>query len=130
MRSAASRSRRISGAGAASYLAIVVLLVVYGVILAHRALPIWVAGVYIVASVVCFVLYAMDKSAAVAGRRRISEKTLHLVAMAGGWPGAIVAQQTLRHKTVKRSFRWVFWITVAVNLLVLVALGWPLVPVP
>ena len=33
----------------------------------------------------------------------------------GGWPGAIVAQQALRHKTVKRAFRMRFWLSVVVN---------------
>ena len=33
----------------------------------------------------------------------------------GGWPGALIAQQTLRHKSRKASFRAVFWLTVLVN---------------
>ena len=37
------------------------------------------------------------------------------VAMAGGWPGALIAQQTLRHKSKKESFRFVFWLTVFLN---------------
>ena len=34
----------------------------------------------------------------------------------GGWPGAIVAQQVLRHKTAKRTFRIRFWLSVAANI--------------
>ena len=49
------------------------------------------------------------------------ENTLHLLALLGGWPGALVAQAQFRHKTRKVSFRAVFWLTVAVNL---AALGW------
>jgi hypothetical protein len=33
----------------------------------------------------------------------------------GGWPGALVAQETLRHKSKKASFRIVFWATVLIN---------------
>ncbi len=62
-----------------------------------------------------FVLYAVDKSAAERGDWRVSESNLHLVALAGGWPGALLAQQWLRHKTVKASFRSTFWGTVLAN---------------
>ncbi|UYO74221.1 DUF1294 domain-containing protein [Halomonas qinghailakensis] len=57
----------------------------------------------------------MDKRAAVKRRRRVSEKTLHLMALAGGWPGAWLAQQRLRHKTQKTRFRRLFWVTVVLN---------------
>jgi len=40
---------------------------------------------------------------------------LHIFALAGGWPGALVAQKLFHHKTKKLSFRIVFWITVALN---------------
>jgi uncharacterized membrane protein YsdA (DUF1294 family) len=36
----------------------------------------------------------------------------------GGWPGALIAQQQFRHKTVKASFQSVFWVTVFVNVAV------------
>jgi uncharacterized membrane protein YsdA (DUF1294 family) len=45
----------------------------------------------------------------------MQESTLHLLALAGGWPGALVAQQKLRHKSKKESFRFVFWVTVLLN---------------
>ena len=85
-----------------------------------------VAGVlYAVMSLVTFVVYAVDKAAARHRRRRVAEKTLHLLALAGGWPGALVAQQTLRHKTIKASFRATFWCTVAGNLALLAVLCSP-----
>ena len=55
-----------------------------------------------------FVTYAMDKSAAQSGRWRTSEKHLHLLSLAGGWPGAWCAQQWLRHKSSKQEFRAVY----------------------
>lgn len=72
-------------------------------------------------SVVAYVAYWMDKSAAQRGAQRTPESTLHLIALAGGWPGALVAQQQFRHKTRKQPFQSVFWVTVALNG---VALAW------
>jgi uncharacterized membrane protein YsdA (DUF1294 family)/cold shock CspA family protein len=72
-------------------------------------------AVYITASLLSFATYAFDKSAAKKGAWRTRESTLHLLSLAGGWPGALVAQQTLRHKSKKRSFRTVFRATVALN---------------
>ncbi|WP_193163503.1 DUF1294 domain-containing protein [Microbulbifer hainanensis] len=62
-------------------------------------------------------LYAWDKRAAVNGRQRISEATLHFWSVSGGWPGAVLGQQLFRHKTTKRAFRNRFWLTVFVNAL-------------
>jgi hypothetical protein len=41
---------------------------------------------------------------------------LHLLSLCCGWPGALVAQQAFRHKSKKESFRFVFWITVILNM--------------
>ena len=76
----------------------------------------WIAALCGGMSLVTFIVYAMDKAAARAGRWRTSEATLHLLALAGGWPGALVAQRLLRHKSSKRQFRVVFWTTVWLNL--------------
>ena len=80
-----------------------------------------VAGVYPIASLIAFYLYAHDKSAAQAGRWRTPESTLHLSSLLGGWPGGLLAQTMLRHKSSKRSFQAVFWATVILNG---AALGW------
>lgn len=66
-------------------------------------------------SVLAFAAYYFDKSAAIAGRRRTPERTLHGYALFGGWPGALLAQQFLRHKSSKSSFQTVFWLTVILN---------------
>ncbi len=85
------------------------------------SMPLWVGAVYLVASAACFCAYALDKSAARAGRRRTPESTLLMLGLACGWPGAVLAQQWLRHKSAKQSFRLPFHVTVALNLL---AFGW------
>lgn len=78
-------------------------------------------ALYAAASVVSYATYAWDKRAAIKKRQRVSEKTLHWLALLGGWPGAWCAQQQLRHKTQKTAFRRVFWVTVVLNLACLAA---------
>ena len=41
---------------------------------------------------------------------------LHLLDVAGGWPGGLVAQQLMRHKTAKPAFVAMFWTTVMLNM--------------
>lgn len=84
-------------------------------------LPFAVLGVYLVASVIAFLTYAIDKSSAQNNRWRTKESTLHLFGLIGGWPGALFAQKTLRHKSNKEEFQTVFWATVVLNCC---ALGW------
>ena len=81
----------------------------------------WVPTLYGAASVVAFAAYGIDKAAARRQANRVSEQTLLILGLIGGWPGALVAQQVFRHKTRKRSFRRAFWGTVGVNVLVLAA---------
>jgi uncharacterized membrane protein YsdA (DUF1294 family) len=100
------------------YLPIVLFVVGALVGNAFWPIPLWVPALYLVASILCFIGYAVDKSAARADRRRVPERTLLLLGIIGGWPGAVLAQQTLRHKTQKVSFRRAFWATVLVNLVV------------
>ena len=55
-------------------------------------------------NVVAFILYAYDKYRARRGARRVSEKTLHLVAIYGGFIGATLSMILFRHKVKKSSF--------------------------
>ena len=72
----------------------------------------------------CFIAYALDKAAAVERRQRISERSLLLLGLFCGWPGALLAQQMLRHKSAKTSFQLKFWLSVVLNvLLVLTAIS-------
>ena len=77
------------------------------------------AALYGCTSIISYVLYALDKSAAIGQRRRIAERTLLLWGLCGGWPGAWLAQQTLRHKTRKLPFVLLFWLSVILNLAIL-----------
>ncbi|MGE0349700.1 DUF1294 domain-containing protein [Hydrogenophaga sp.] len=73
-----------------------------------------------------FYMYWRDKDAAIHEVQRVPEDWLHALAVAGGWPGAWFAQQILRHKTRKQPFRLIYWGTVAVNMLALLAwIVWP-----
>lgn len=99
--------------------------VLCGIIAFRWGLPGWVPLAYGVGSVVCFLAYAFDKSAAVAGRWRTPEKTLLMLGLLGGWPGGLLAQHLLRHKTAKPSFRAAFWVTVVVNVAGLLAVTTP-----
>jgi len=74
--------------------------------------PVWVAGI----SLITWGDYALDKRAAQQGGRRTPENRLHLLALFGGWPGALYAQQSLRHKSAKTSFRVIFYLTIIINL--------------
>ena len=105
-----SNSKTVSISLAIAFFAIITGAAIIG------KLPMIVAVAYALLSIVTFSVYAIDKSAAKRNAWRTPESTLHLLALAGGWPGALIAQQTLRHKSSKQSFRLVFWITVLVNL--------------
>jgi len=68
-----------------------------------------------VMSIASFAVYSWDKQRAINGGRRISERTLHLLAFLGGWPGALMGQRRFRHKTKKVSFLIIFWALVALH---------------
>lgn len=71
-------------------------------------------------SMLTFLMYAWDKRKAIQSAHkkvnRTPERTLQLLALCGGWPGALFAQQLLRHKSKKRRFIFVLWVCITVNL--------------
>ncbi len=119
----ADKTRRKKGSFsllvAALFIAIVVVTVLVG-----KVSPL-ILALYLVASLLTFVAYAIDKSAARKGAWRTQESTLHFLSLIGGWPGALVAQQVLRHKSRKQAFQSVFWTTVLLNC---IAFAWLFTP--
>jgi len=118
---------------ALSWTVLLVFAVAFTAMVVVLGTPRWLTALYGVMSVIAFFAYGFDKSAAMQGGQRVSEQTLLTLGFAGGWPGALVAQQIFRHKTRKRSFRRRFWVRVVVNVLLLAALvvattlgGWDL----
>lgn len=81
-----------------------------------------VAAWHALASVVALGAYALDKRAAVRGTWRTPEARLHLIALLGGWPGALLAMRLYKHKRRKAAFVRVFWVTVVVHLAVVALL--------
>jgi uncharacterized membrane protein YsdA (DUF1294 family) len=117
------RTERRSSAWA--ILVAVIFISAIGAAVVVANLPPAIFVIYLAASVVTFIAYAIDKSAARKGRWRTKEGTLHLLALIGGWPGALVAQSVLRHKSRKQPFRAIFWLTVILNCAALAWLSTP-----
>lgn len=83
-------------------------------------MPLAVLLAYAGTSLFAIILYGADKSAAQNNRWRTPESTLHLCALLGGWPGALIAQDVFRHKSKKDAFQSLFWTTVVINCVALV----------
>jgi uncharacterized membrane protein YsdA (DUF1294 family)/cold shock CspA family protein len=83
------------------------------------SLPLFVLAIYVTASLLAFILYWEDKRAAKNGTQRTPESTLQLLSLAGGWPGGLLAQRVFRHKSSKKSFQFVYWLTVFLNITIL-----------
>lgn len=83
-----------------------------------RISPRIVLGVYGVMSLFCFIATYRDKRKSMTRQWRTPERTLHLLELLGGWPGGLIAQQVLRHKTRKLSYQMIFWSIVALHGLV------------
>ena len=86
------------------------------------SVSLWLRGVsliplaaYGIVSVLAFFLYWSDKRKARTDSWRTPENVLHAVELAGGWPGALLAQQVFRHKTRKVSYQLLFWLIVLLH---------------
>ena len=106
------------------WLAAFIVLVFFVVLMElydRGVLPAATLAVYGVVSLVTFVMYWIDKRAAIRGAQRTPENTLHLLELLCGWPGAVLAQHIFRHKTRKGRYQFIFWLAVLINM---GALGW------
>lgn len=78
---------------------------------------------YLLLSLTTYFTYMVDKDAAEQKAWRVSEANLHILALVGGWPGATLAQQFLRHKSKKMEFRVIHWLVTFINIAAFVHLG-------
>ena len=129
--SQASRFRPRRGVGVYAYVALFLLLVLP--VCAITRLGTWIdwwllVVVPLAISVFTFFIYRSDKQRAEAGEWRIPEFTLHFAELAGGWPGAFLAQRAVRHKISKVSYQIVFWAIVLIHQFVALdsLIGWRL----
>lgn len=90
------------------------MLLVVGAVIFQQA-PTIMLSLYVIMSLVTFAFYYKDKKAAQNGAWRTPEKTLHILALCCGWPGALLAQSRLRHKSQKKSFIVVLWASIILN---------------
>lgn len=106
-----------------SYILSSVLTVLFciGLVLAifSRKLPFFIGLAYVLISLITILVYAKDKYSAQTNRWRTPESTLHFLSLVGGWPGALIAQKILRHKTSKREFIITYRVTVFLNVALL-----------
>lgn len=82
-----------------------------------------IVAYHTILSLATFAAYGLDKRAARRpGARRTPERTLHILALLGGWPGGLLAQRAFRHKRSKPRFMRVFWLTAAIHISALAGL--------
>ena len=94
-------------------IAIISIAVISGVLWWRRMHPVYAYLVGI--NVITFLFYGYDKRQSLKNTGRIPEITLHLLALLGGTPGALLGQLAFRHKTKKLSFRIVFFAIVLIQ---------------
>ncbi|MBO9577172.1 MAG: cold shock and DUF1294 domain-containing protein [Microbacteriaceae bacterium] len=101
-----------------------VFAVLFVLIAVYWELPLWAILLYPLMSAAAFGLYYLDKRAAIDRGWRTRETTLQVASLLGGWPGAVIAQQALRHKNRKRAFQATFWVLVGLNIVLLLVIVW------
>lgn len=111
------RSATSRGGAAATIATLVALayLAAVGAAIHLDKLPVWAGPLYIFLSWYTYAQYRADKTCALNKQRRTPEQFLHLLELAGGWPGGLIAQWTLRHKNRKDVYQFVFWVVVAMH---------------
>lgn len=113
-----SQSKSIAIWPAALVMIVAIVVVATSCVLAKPWPNLWVS-IYavwtLVCSIIAFVMFWRDKQLAKSDLQRIPERTLHTVAILGGWPGSVLGQQLIRHKSQKLSFRFALWAIVILH---------------
>jgi uncharacterized membrane protein YsdA (DUF1294 family) len=73
---------------------------------------IWLAAL----SIITFLVYGFDKARASRNGWRVPEATLHILALAGGFPGGWAGRRVFRHKTQKGFFVFVLAVSTLIHL--------------
>lgn len=60
----------------------------------------------IIINTVSFIIFGIDKYAAIKHKYRIKESTLFAISLIGGSIGGIIGMQVFRHKTLKSIFKY------------------------
>lgn len=75
---------------------------------------------YLIAiNIITFIIFALDKRAAIKGEWRAKEQSLHFWAMIGGSFGAIFACFLLRHKIRKSGFMFIIYFFAIIQIFIL-----------
>jgi uncharacterized membrane protein YsdA (DUF1294 family) len=96
--------------------AILMYVITLGALVSLSRLPAYVPCAIFLLSIISYLTYRNDKRAAEQRGWRTPENCLHVLSLFGGWPGAMIAQNHLRHKSSKPGFRTVFYITIFLNI--------------
>jgi uncharacterized membrane protein YsdA (DUF1294 family) len=75
----------------------------------------WLACWLVAVNVTAFGYYGYDKARAQSAESRVPELVLHGLTAAGGSVGAFAGMRVFRHKTIKGSFRILFWCIVVLQ---------------
>lgn len=92
-----------------SYLAFV------GMCVLMQKASIVIFAAYSALSVYGYVIFVLDKKAAINGGYRTREKWLIVTCLWGAWPGVLFAQVKCRHKTKKQPFKTLMWLAIGAN---------------
>lgn len=93
----------------------IVLFIIYVICIFAQVLRFHPLAVYALMSILTVHQYRIDKVAARSERRRTPEANLHLLELAGGWPGALFAQHFFRHKNRKLRYQIEFGIIILIH---------------
>ena len=88
----------------------------------HKTLLFLVVVQFITINFTTFLAYYVDKRAAQKGAYRIPESNLHTLEFLGGTFRALLGQRLLRHKSKKKSYRFVFHFIVIIQIVIVIAI--------